>query len=198
MLIATFTDATGWTGREITYSGDSFVLSGHGPIRPQDVLEYGRLGHIEWAPGGAQALVHAKASGKPPVLGVKIPLGGVRGMLIGTASYLGGIAYLGPAQRGSLWLTEQYVGISGKPGIPVASLASIEVSGDQVAKTKVAGPVFFGLVGAMAAKGTRDRTYVMPTTRDGETAFYELLGQSPMSVKATIGPLAHELGVDLL
>lgn len=52
MLIATFGPTTGWVGKTITYESERFVLEGHGPIAAQDLVEYDRQGHIEWAYDG--------------------------------------------------------------------------------------------------------------------------------------------------
>lgn len=49
MLVATFVPASGWDGRQIYWDDGRYVLYGHGAIRAADVLEYDRLGHLEWA-----------------------------------------------------------------------------------------------------------------------------------------------------
>jgi hypothetical protein len=61
MLVATFGPSTTWVGKTVTYADGAFVLEGHGPISAQDVFEYERQGHLEWAMDGVRAWVGAKA-----------------------------------------------------------------------------------------------------------------------------------------
>jgi hypothetical protein len=63
MLIATFGPSTAWVGMQITHEGDAFVLEGHGPISPADIMEYDRQGHLLWVNDGARAWVGSKAGG---------------------------------------------------------------------------------------------------------------------------------------
>ena len=48
MLVAAFGPATGWAGRQITWDGTRFVLAGHGPITAAGLVEYDRLGQLQW------------------------------------------------------------------------------------------------------------------------------------------------------
>lgn len=48
MLVATFGPTTGWAGRQITWDGTRFVLAGHGPITAAGLVEYDRLGQLQW------------------------------------------------------------------------------------------------------------------------------------------------------
>jgi len=48
-IIATFGPTTGWTGKTITFENEQFILEGHGPILAADVMEYDRLGQLDWA-----------------------------------------------------------------------------------------------------------------------------------------------------
>ncbi len=49
MLVAAFVPGSGWDGRQIYWDDGRYVLYGHGAIRAADVLEYDRLGHLQWA-----------------------------------------------------------------------------------------------------------------------------------------------------
>lgn len=49
MLIATFGPSTEWIGKTISFEDGLFLLEGHSPIRPADVLTYDRPGHLVWA-----------------------------------------------------------------------------------------------------------------------------------------------------
>ena len=49
MLIATFTDATAWSGRKITCKRGVYELDQFGPITALDVLRYVQSGTLAWA-----------------------------------------------------------------------------------------------------------------------------------------------------
>jgi type II secretory pathway pseudopilin PulG len=49
MLVATFGPTTAWQGREIIWDVDRFILVGHGAIPAAGVLDYERLGQLDWA-----------------------------------------------------------------------------------------------------------------------------------------------------
>lgn len=66
MLIATFGPSAGLVGAQITYDDEQYVLEGHGPVSPGDIMEYDRLGHLVWATEDARTSVRALAG--PPVL----------------------------------------------------------------------------------------------------------------------------------
>jgi hypothetical protein len=60
MLAATFGATTGWIGKTITYENEQFMLEGHGPITPADVMNYDRQGYLVWVNDGARAWVGAR------------------------------------------------------------------------------------------------------------------------------------------
>jgi hypothetical protein len=62
MPIATFGPETTWAGTRITWAGGDFILEGHGPIAPQDVMHYDAEGWLLWAGEGTRAWVGAKAA----------------------------------------------------------------------------------------------------------------------------------------
>ena len=62
MRVATFGPSTGWAGRGIDHDGRRFILEGHGPISPQAVLDYDRLGQIAWAHEGLRDWTRAVAA----------------------------------------------------------------------------------------------------------------------------------------
>jgi len=61
MPIATFAASTQWAGTGITWNGRDFVLQGHGPVAPQDVMYYDSQGWLIWAGEGTRAWVGARA-----------------------------------------------------------------------------------------------------------------------------------------
>lgn len=61
MLIATFNNTTGWRGKTITFEDDHFILEGHGPVSPKNIMRYDEKGQLAWANDGARAWVGSKA-----------------------------------------------------------------------------------------------------------------------------------------
>jgi hypothetical protein len=68
MPIATFAPGTTWAGTRITWTGGGFVLEGHGPVAPQDVMHYDAQGWLDWAGEGTRAWVGAKAAAQARAL----------------------------------------------------------------------------------------------------------------------------------
>ena len=61
MVIATFSETTGWAGKTITRQGEAFILEGHGTIAASDVMAYDKQGHLSWANEGTRAWVGSLA-----------------------------------------------------------------------------------------------------------------------------------------
>jgi hypothetical protein len=61
-IIATFNATTGWTGRTIVYQGDGLVLEGYGPVTAANLLEYDRLGQVDWAREGLREWAQQRES----------------------------------------------------------------------------------------------------------------------------------------
>lgn len=62
MLIAQFGSTTAWNGTSITFEEGRFVLQGHGPVRPEDVMEYDRQGYLVWVNEGTRAWVGSRST----------------------------------------------------------------------------------------------------------------------------------------
>jgi len=71
MLVATFGPTTGWAGRQITWDGAGFVLAGHGPIPAAGLVEYDRLGQLQWTSAEVRdwafSMARWEASTAPPL-----------------------------------------------------------------------------------------------------------------------------------
>ena len=71
MLVAAFGPTTGWAGRQITWDGTGFVLAGHGPITAAGLVEYDRLGQLQWTSVAirdwAFSVARWEASSAPPM-----------------------------------------------------------------------------------------------------------------------------------
>jgi hypothetical protein len=68
MLIATFGPHTALAGQGITREGDRFVLEGHGPLTPEEMMEHDRRGDLVWANDGARAWVGSKVLRPAPAV----------------------------------------------------------------------------------------------------------------------------------
>jgi hypothetical protein len=62
MDIATFGPACDLAGKKITREGAGFVLEGHGPISPAEIMEHDGLGRLVWANEGTRAWVGSLAT----------------------------------------------------------------------------------------------------------------------------------------
>lgn len=126
-------------------------------------------------------------------------------VILSNASYAGGHSALGPAQRGRLILMPDAVGL-GSPGglratsavIPLASVRSIEVSGGQVAQSKVEKVLAFGVLGGLLAGDSRYESAIVVRTKDDETAYYTVDDESSTNVRAKMTPILRAAGVPLL
>jgi len=120
----------------------------------------------------------------------------------GTARYVGGNSGLGPPQRGHLFFTTEVVGIGDKRAtsavIPLASVQSVEVSGGEVAVSKIPAILALGVIGGFASKGSKFESAVIVCTQDGETAYYTVDHESPVSVRAKLTPILKRAGVPLV
>ena len=108
------------------------------------------------------------------------------------AKYLGGTSKFTDGWRGFLFFTTEAIGL-GKTAltgpqetvIPRKYIVSVEVTGRQVAKSRVGPVIVFGLAG-LAAKGSQDRTTVVVRTTTDEAVYYTIDGISPEGVRAGI------------
>ena len=65
-MIATFQSDSIWSGKRILNVKGTLILDGFGPIAPQAVLEFDRLGHLEWATGRHREWMQLMAVATPP------------------------------------------------------------------------------------------------------------------------------------
>jgi hypothetical protein len=127
------------------------------------------------------------------------PLPGGGSVSFGYAHYVGGHSRLGRGRQGNFHVTATELGIGmTRPKVAVISLvnvASVEITGGEVAKRKVGATVAFGVLGGLAAKGTKNQTAVVVHTKDGETAYYTIDKQAPINVRAKLTPMLKSAGV---
>lgn len=117
------------------------------------------------------------------------------------ARYLGGSSKFSEGWAGFLFFTTEAIGLGKKRQagpqetvIPMEMVASIEITGRQVAKSKVGPVLVFGLAG-LAARGSTNETTVVVRTNDAETVYYSIPDQSPETVRAVLTPLLKHVGV---
>jgi hypothetical protein len=111
------------------------------------------------------------------------------------AKYLGGTSKFTEGWHGFLFFTTEAIGL-GKTAtsgpqetvIPRTYIVSVEVTGRQVAKSRVDPVIVFGLIG-LAARGSQDRTTIVVRTTTDEAVHYSIDGMSPEAVRAGIAPV---------
>jgi hypothetical protein len=106
--------------------------------------------------------------------------------------YQGGHSRLGQPRTGNLWLTSEAIGLGTKRPkgavIPLGEIASIEIGGQQVRKSKAGAVAAFGVLG-LAAKGEATVAVVTVRTKDGETAYYTIENQLAVTVRGRMSPI---------
>lgn len=122
-----------------------------------------------------------------------------RQVSFGYATYLGGHPQLGRKRSGNLFFTTQEVGIGTfRPKAAVISLsqvASVEVSGGQVATSKVGAEIMFGVLGGLGAKNAIDRATITLYTTDNQVAYYQIDKKSAAQVRAGIAPILRSASI---
>ena len=82
--------------------------------------------------------------------------------------------------------------------IPLVSVQSVEVSGGEVAVSKLGVVLALGVIGGFASKGAKFESAVIVRTEHGETAYYTVDDESPVSVRAQLAPILKRGGVPLI
>ena len=75
------------------------------------------------------------------------------------------------------------------------AIASLEVTSEQVAKSKVGAAVLFGVLGGVTAKSSMDRATMLVSLKNQETGYFTVAKQSTASLLGIIKPWAdsHEI-----
>jgi hypothetical protein len=121
-------------------------------------------------------------------------------LLFTYSEYLGGHSTLGHKRRGNLVMTdkEMGMGMSRSPRHAVlqwSDISSVDVSGDQVGKSKIGATLVFGVFGGLAAKGTKSQTAITVYTKDNQVAYYRIDKANALEIRAKITPLLRAVGV---
>ena len=116
---------------------------------------------------------------------------------LGQARYLGGHPALDKERQGILWVDREGIGIAAGDSwvarVPLSEVASVDITGGQVATSKVPNVLLFGLLG-LGAKGSKDQSTLGVRCRDGETAWY-LVDVSPSWLRAKLTPFLRRAGI---
>ena len=75
------------------------------------------------------------------------------------------------------------------------AIASIEVTSEQVARSKVGAAFLFGVLGAVTAKSAADRATLLVTLKSEEAGYLAVDGQSKAAVLGRLRPWLREHGI---
>jgi hypothetical protein len=208
MLVATFNDRTGWRGKTITFDDEQFVLEGHGPVSPKNIMKYDAKGQLEWAGDEMRAWVGSQASATTKPRTVKLGSSSGRspqddaleGAIYERAWYIGGLTGLESQCEGALRITTKRMGILRGfdeqlwASIKTSAITHVVVESEQVSQSRIRATVLFGIAG-LATRAAKDRTYLTAYLTSGDFATYMVDGFSATEVRADIAPILKRAGV---
>ena len=122
------------------------------------------------------------------------------------ANYLGGFSWAPKPALGELTLNEEFIEHSErprsrkKPGativkVYVSMIASVEITSEQVAKSKVGAVLLFGVLGGLAAKGTKDRGAIIVHLKNGQTGYFTVDDYSEHELRGKLSPWINGLQI---
>ncbi len=114
------------------------------------------------------------------------------------ARYLGGIPEYPAEVSGELVIKQVGMSISTQEIVQFCECKGVVVEGGQVAKRRIGAALAFGVLGALAAKGSKNQSVITAQRNDGAHAFFELDKLSEQQVKARISPVLLLAGVPLV
>jgi len=115
-------------------------------------------------------------------------------LFLGAAKYLGGCPELGPPRSGLLSLTSTHVLLGTERLLALADVAGVEIGGGLAAKSRLLPTLAFGAIGALAAKGVKDRAEIVLHLKSGDAAFF-FVDSSAVEVRASLAPLLKQIGI---
>jgi hypothetical protein len=119
------------------------------------------------------------------------------------SQYVGGLSGKDKKHLGYLNFTSEAIGVRNslfnktpKHGaLKWTDVASIDITGQQTASSRLGATLLFGEIGALAASGSRNQVAVVVHTKDNRTAYYLIGRQNPVAVKAKLTPFLQAVGV---
>ena len=139
--------------------------------------------------------------GADPRTGIEVEKPSTDGTVdLGTAEYLGGGDDWHPGYqgKGELIFAPERVLFDDYEVALMSEVASVEIVGDQQAKSKVGATVVFGVWGGLAAKGSVDRTEIGLHLKSGSVPYFRILKKNRIQVRAILGPVLGQAQVPFL
>ena len=79
--------------------------------------------------------------------------------------------------------------------VQVKAIECAEVTSEQVAKSKIAATVLFGVWGGLAAKGAEDRGALLVHMKSGQTGYFSIGDYSQQQILGKITPWLHSCNI---
>jgi hypothetical protein len=128
---------------------------------------------------------------------------------IGGVTYHGGFSWAPDATRpGTLVLDDDAVTLTRivhetfrgnwDPNVEICrtrAIASVLITADHVAKSRVGGAALLGILGAVATKSTQERATIVVTTKSGEVGYLTAMNQSVPSLLGALSPWLRQHGI---
>jgi hypothetical protein len=123
------------------------------------------------------------------------------------AHYHGGFSWAPNPGLGELTLNDEFIELRQgtrnpkRPGativkVGIPAIVAVEVTSEQVAKSKAGAVLVFGLLG-LAAKGSRDRGAFLVHIRSGETSYFTIEGYSEVQLRGKLSPWLNAMQIPL-
>lgn len=116
-------------------------------------------------------------------------------VVLGYAKYVGGRPELGPSRSGPLVFTPEHVMLGREALIATGDVVDVDVGGGLAAQSRLLPALAFGTIGALAAKGVKDRAEVVVYLKTGDAAFFFVDKRTAVEVRAALMPLLRRLGI---
>lgn len=117
----------------------------------------------------------------------------------GSVRYLGGYANEFASTSGRLWFTDALVGIGDQAPervlVDTDRVIAVEITTAEIAKSKVPAAVAFGVLGALAARGSEKKTMVIVYLRSGDAGYFQVESLEMPFVIGLISEWLQEHGI---
>lgn len=114
------------------------------------------------------------------------------------ATFLGGLSQDDRKLTGALVLDEQGIRVNQTEILQWSDCEGLTVESYQVAKRKIAATLVFGVLGAVAAKGSKDQAVITVKRNDGALAYFVIDKKNSHEVSAKIAPLLRSIKVPIV
>jgi hypothetical protein len=114
------------------------------------------------------------------------------------ATFMGGLSQEDRKLTGTLVLDQQGIRVDQTEILQWGDCAGLAVESYQVAKRKIAATLVFGVLGGVAAKGSKNQSAMTVRRNDGALAYFVIDNRNSPEVKAKIAPLLRSIGLPLV